>query len=124
MILLEHTKNGDRRALALVGYALELMQEHAARSTSKWVFPGPHTSEPLSIRTTWQTAVKRAGLEDFRFHDLQHTAASYLAMNGASLAEIAEILGHRSLEMARRYTHMSQAHTRAVQARMNEVMFG
>jgi integrase len=83
-----------------------------------------HTGRPLSIRTTWQPAVKRAGLEDFRFHDLRHMAASYLVMNGASLAEIAEILGHRSLEMTRRYAHLNYEHTRKVLASMNEVMFG
>ena len=69
-------------------------------------------------------AVTRAGIVDFTFHDLRHSCASYLAMNGASLLEIAEILGHKSLEMVRRYAHLSQAHTTAVVARMNQTIFG
>ena len=48
------------------------------------------------IRTAWENALKRAEIEDFRFHDLRHSAASYLAMNGASIAEIAEVLGRPS----------------------------
>jgi site-specific recombinase XerD len=45
-------------------------------------------------------------------------------MNGASLAEIAEILGHKTLSMVKRYTHLSDAHTRNVVARMNQAIFG
>ena len=124
-IILHETKNGDRRALPLTGHALTLMQEHAqAGGPAGFVFPGPCGKKPLRMHDAWPEAVKRAGLEDFRFHDLRHTAASYMAMGGASLAEIAEVLGHRSLEVTRRYAHLSQDHTRAVVARMNQTMFG
>ena len=59
----------------------------------------------------------------FRFHDLRHSAASYLAMNGATLAEIAEVLGHKTLAMVKRYSHLTEAHTAGVVARMNEAIF-
>ena len=62
-------------------------------------------------------------IHDFRFHDLRHTAASYLAMNGASLAEIAEILGHKTLQMVKRYAHLSEQHTSRVLESMNRSMF-
>ena len=55
----------------------------------------------------------------YKRQDLRHTAASYLAMNGASLAEIAEVLGHKTLSMVKRYAHLSEAHTAAVVERMN-----
>ena len=45
-------------------------------------------------------------------------------MNGASLAEIGEILGHKSFEMTKRYAHLSESHTRGVVERMNEAIFG
>ena len=67
--------------------------------------------------------LKEAKVEDFHFHDLRHTAASYLAMNNATLHEIAEVLGHKTLEMAKRYTHLSEAHTSSVVAKMNAAMF-
>ena len=52
--------------------------------------------KPIDLRLPWETALKQAKITDFRFHDLRHSAASYLAMNGASLAEIAE--GDRLME--------------------------
>jgi len=68
-------------------------------------------------------AVAAAELEDFHFHDLRHSCASYLAMNGATLAEIAEVLGHKTLAMVQRYTHLTIGHTSAVVARMNDALF-
>jgi site-specific recombinase XerD len=56
--------------------------------------------------------------------DLRHTFASYLAMNGASLLEIAEVLGHKTLAMVKRYAHLTEAHTRSVVERMNTAIFG
>ena len=50
-------------------------------------------------REAFTGALKRAGIHDFRFHDLRHTAASYLAMSGATLSEIAQILEHKILAM-------------------------
>jgi integrase len=120
------TKNGERRAVPLTGQALTLMRQHAKvrRLDTALLFPDPIGSRPLSIRNAFENAVARAGIADFRFHDLRHTAASYLAMNGASLMEIAEVLGHKTLAMAKRYAHLSEAHTRGVVERMNRAVFG
>ena len=68
--------------------------------------------------------IKKSGIQNFRFHDLRHSAASYLAMNGASIAEIAEVLGHKTLQMVKRYAHLSEAHTSSVVERMNKKIFG
>ncbi len=77
-----------------------------------------------SIRTAWDSAVKSAGVENFHFHDLRHSCASYLAMNGASLVEIAAVLGHKTLDMVKRYAHLSEQHTLSVVERMNQKIFG
>lgn len=126
VITLHETKNGERRILPLTGHALELIKQHSKirQLTCPLVFPGKNLQTPIDIRTPWETAVKRAEIADFRFHDLRHSAASYLAMNGASLAEIAEILGHKTLQMVKRYSHLSEAHTSKVVASMNEMIFG
>ena len=63
-------------------------------------------------------------MTDFTFHDMRHTFASYLAMNGASLMEVAEALGHKTLAMVKRYAHLAEAHTRSVVERMNRAVFG
>ena len=75
---------------------------------------------PAVIRSAWEQALKKAEIDDFRFHDLRHCAASYLAMSGASLSEIAEILGHKTLAMVKRYAHLSDTHKHAVIDRMNK----
>jgi integrase len=126
VITLHQTKNGERRVLPLAGHALELVKEHSKirQLNSDLVFPGKNLKDPVDVRTPWETALKRAEINDFRFHDLRHSAASYLAMNGASLAEIAEILGHKTLQMVKRYAHLSDSHTSKVVASMNEKIFG
>jgi integrase len=126
IITLQDTKNGERRVLPLTGYALELVRQHAKirRIDSLLVFPNLRGTQPASVREAWEHAVRRARIHDFRFHDLRHSAASYLAMSGASLVEIAEILGHKTLSMVKRYTHLSESHTRNVVARMNAAVFG
>lgn len=69
--------------------------------------------------------MERTGITNFRFHDLRHTFASYLAMQGgASLLDIATVLGHKTLQMVQRYTHLSEAYTAGIVARMNKTIFG
>ncbi|HAT8370924.1 site-specific integrase [Legionella pneumophila serogroup 1] len=125
IITLHETKNGERRILPLTGHALELINQLAKvrRLNCDLVFPNHKFTKPIDLRTPFETAVKRAGITDFRWHDLRHSCASYLAMNNASLAEIAEILGHKTLQMVKRYAHLSDAHTSKVVARMNEKIF-
>lgn len=126
-IVLLDTKNGTTRAAYLTGEVLTLLKERSKvrNITSKLVFPGIRKRDkPLLIRGAWEKAVERAGIEDFRFHDLRHTTASYLAMNGATLAEIAEVVGHKTLAMVKRYAHLTQNHVSGVVARMNQAVFG
>jgi integrase len=127
-IILRDTKNGETRSVPLAGVAFDLMRVHsdAKRTDTSLVFPraGIKGDKPMSIREAWLAAVAESGVADFRFHDLRHTAASYLAMNGASLAEIAEVLGHKTLQMVKRYAHLSESHTLGVVERMNQKIFG
>ncbi len=137
-ITLHETKNDERRSLPLQGYAYALMKEHAKVRNlhCEYVFPSKKTLkpkdknskqiiyQPMNVDTAWESAREKAGIEDFRFHDLRHCAASYLAMNGASLVEIAAVLGHKDLQMVQRYAHLTEAHTHGIVARMNEKVFG
>lgn len=147
-LIMQETKNGERRAAPLTGLAFDELKKlsKVKRIDTKLIFASrpakgkekavqqngdpiaapttPKKEKPILIRTAWETAIKKAGIEDFRFHDLRHSAASYLAMNGATLAEIAEVLGHRTLEMVRRYAHLSDQHVLGVVERMNKKIFG
>ena len=130
LITLLDTKNKDVRSVPLVGLAHSEMDRLAKvrRLDTDLCFPGKKlpSGEVLvvNIRAPWEAARKESGLQNFRFHDLRHSCASYLAMNGATDREIQEILGHRSTVMTRRYSHLSQNHTRGVLERMNEGIFG
>ena len=116
LITLEETKNGERRQLPLLGHAADIMKSWAEppHSEAGYVFPGEVPGAPRDIAKAWSTATAHAELTDFRFHDLRHTTASYLAMRGASLLEIGEVLGHKSPQSTRRYSHLSVSHTRKV----------
>jgi integrase len=128
-VIFVDTKNGETRAAPLAGPALNAMQEWAKvrpLDSTAPVFPGrtdKTKNKPLDFQRAWMTALKRAELSDFRFHDLRHTAASYLAMNGAGLREIADILGHKTLAMVQRYSHLTQDHKAAVVERMAKAVF-
>ncbi len=129
--ILHETKNGERRRVAITGHALEQLKElsKVRRIDCNLLFPSKETTpqkpqKGMDLRAPWLAALKAAGIDDFKFHDLRHSAASYLAMNGASLAEIAEVLGHKTLQMVKRYAHLSEGHTARVVASMNDKIFG
>ncbi|NGX51765.1 MAG: Tyrosine recombinase XerC [Candidatus Anoxychlamydiales bacterium] len=128
-ITLHDTKNGEIRVVPITGLALNLLKdfEKIRNISSILLFPrqkGQNLQKPINLRTSWKKAVKEAEIKDFRFHDLRHCCASYLVMNGASSGEIAEVLGHKTLSMVKRYAHLSEAHTSKVVASMNEKIFG
>jgi len=125
--ILHETKNDERRAVAITGHALELLKElsKVRRIDSNFLFPSKgNRRKSINLRAPWEGALREADIQDFRFHDLRHSAASYLAMNGASLAEIAEVLGHKTLQMVKRYAHLSEGHTASVVESMNTKIFG
>ncbi|CAL94480.1 tyrosine-type recombinase/integrase [Azoarcus olearius] len=108
------TKNGAGRVLPLTGEALDLLRDLAKVRDIRddRVFPVASTTRAFnSIKGAWDGAVKRAGISDFRWHDLRHTAASYLTMAGIGSMEVAKVLGHKTLQMTARYSHLSPERT-------------
>jgi len=119
------TKNGENRAVPISSKAYSLLQEHSKvrQINSEYVFARPDGKKPLDLRHQWEKVIENSKIKDFHFHDLRHTAASYLAMNGATLVEISEILGHKTMQMVKRYSHLTQKHTADILERMNEQQF-
>ena len=117
---LEETKNKEPRAVPVPSVTREVLRRWRQDAPSgAFVFPRQGTRMAFPSEYAWQAALLRAGLSgDFHFHDLRHSAASFLGMAGASLIEIAGILGHKTLQMVRRYTHFTHGHTHAVVERM------
>lgn len=118
--IVHETKNGERRVLPLATPAWAALEDHGKVRIlgAELVFPSHDGKKPANIEEAWRAALKRANLKDFKFHDLRHSCASYLAMNGATPGEIAEILGHRTLQMVKRYAHLSEKHVSSVVERM------
>ncbi|MDH5527715.1 MAG: site-specific integrase [Nitrospirota bacterium] len=123
-IRLEDTKNGERRTVPLTGHALEEMRGLIHQVDTPHVFPQAKGAGPAGLRTQWEAVARAAELEDFRWHDLRHSFASELAMSGATLAELAEAMGHKTLAMVKRYAHLTEGHTSRVVERMTARLFG
>lgn len=126
-VILHQTKNGERRRVTVAGLALDLLRDYSKvrRLDSQLLFPSKaNPVKPIDLRKPFETALKTAEINDFHWHDLRHCTASYLAMNGASLNEIAEVLGHKTLSMVKRYSHLSDSHVSNVVASMNTKIFG
>lgn len=130
LLVMEKTKNGDARTSPLAEDAFKavmVLRDKAKKvnadrvPANQLLFPSDTVeNKPVEIRKAWETCRKRAELDDFRFHDLRHTAGSLLAMSGASTREIAEVLGHKTMAMAKRYSHLTQKHLGSVVANMNQ----
>lgn len=124
--ILHDTKNGERRGINLLGEVNNIIRDlyNKREIGAIYVFPSSDGTKPFDIKRSWENALKRAGITDFRFHDLRHTTASYLAMQGKSLGEIADVLGHKTLQMVKRYSHLSDEHKKSLTADMNKEIFG
>ena len=80
-----------------------------------------YQGHPVARTSTkaWYKALKRAGIEDFRWHDLRHTWASWHVQNGTSLAELQELGGWSTTEMVRRYAHLGGDHLKRAASRID-----
>jgi integrase len=125
-IILPETKNGEARALPREGLAFDLMlsRSKVRRIDTDLVFPAHNSTQPILLRKPFATALRRASVPNFRWHDLRHTAACYMAMSGHSLLTIKEFLGHKTLDMVIRYAHLSELHTQQAVKDMNAKHFG
>lgn len=102
------SKNGESRALPLTAGVIEELRRLESKRLDRLIFASRvRPKQPYNVQMPWAAAVRAAGLKHFRFHDLRHTCGSYLAQSGASLLEIADVLGHRDLKMTRRYSHLT-----------------
>lgn len=113
MFLLEgrHTKQRRRRVVPLNDDALRALREMAEWQAenvpgSPWVF-GWERGCITTFKTSWSAALKRAQITNFRIHDLRHTFASWLVMQGESIYVVKELLGHSSITQTEIYAHLA-----------------
>lgn len=118
------TKNGDPRTIPLNQVAVDALMELKAEVTSKRaepVFPSVRTGSVLQGARGWfPTALEAAEIEGYSWHCNRHTFASRLVMAGVDLRTVAELLGHRTLQMVMRYSHLAPEHQASAVDRLVE----
>ena len=126
LILLEKTKNGTRRSVHLNSVSrVVLIRRMRVRTEvcpdTPWVFfhgtPATHVNvgdRVKNVKTSFATACKKAGIDDFHIHDLRHTATSWLVMEGVPLLEVSRLLDHKSITQTERYAHLAPESTRTL----------
>jgi integrase len=124
-LILRETKNGESREVPLNRTARTLVENLVRKARERnriYLFTNPDTGKKFtSIHKGWKKSCSLAKISDLRFHDLRHTFATRAVKNGAMLAEVKEVLGHKSIQMTERYTHATvEGKRRAVEAVEND----
>ena len=110
-IRLDRTKNGDRRDIPINDDVRAVLQGITRRLDIPYVFYDLITGKPFQdVKRSFNTACRKAGITDFHFHDLRHTFASHLVMAGVDITTVSKLLGHKSLTMTLRYSHLAPDH--------------
>jgi len=108
-ILVEETKNGEIRRVPMNRKLTATLESAKKVSKSQYVFSD--NGKPYGdVKTGWWTALKKAKIEGFRFHDLRHTFGSRLGMAGVDIRTIQELMGHKDIKMTMRYSHPTPEH--------------
>jgi len=117
----EISKSGYTRHIPLTIEAYRCLESWGGDKASKdLVFPSPRTGKRLdNINSSWETLMKLAKLDNFRFHDLRHHFASSLVMRGVDLNTVRELLGHRDLKTTLCYAHLAPEHKAAAISLLN-----
>jgi integrase len=120
-ILLLLTKNGQRRFIYLNQLSRQVLAGLERGQPKDLLFPGVTLAR---VSVAFVRACKAAGILDFSFHDLRHTFASQLRMNGADLHTVGQLLGHKDLRMTSRYSHLSPEFLGAAASKLDDVFTG
>jgi integrase len=118
-VLLTDTKNGEARTVHLNRNADAVLARRWSPDATGYVFGSKNWN---SYRSAWETALRAARIENFRFHDLRHTFASWAVQRGVKLQEVKDLLGHKSLAITLRYAHLAPENLRAAVSVLDGVL--
>jgi integrase len=106
----ETTKNGQPKVLPLTDEVVTELSRFKDQEPELIFNSQIKPDKPYEFYKLWRKALKEADIKDFTFHSCRHTCASYLAMSGASLLEIADVLNHKQIQVTKRYSHLCIDH--------------
>jgi site-specific recombinase XerD len=108
------SKHGEIRHIPMNDRVMEILRSLPSRLNSPWVFTSSNGETPMDannfIRRIFMPALRKAEIQDFRWHDLRHTFASRLVMDGTDLRTVQELMGHKTIAMTTKYAHLSPGH--------------
>lgn len=123
-ITINKSKNGDIRSIPIRGLALDLLRKLSSEKNSLgYIFTLGNQTKPFDPRRSIKTAIKSAKITGFRPHDCRHSYASELMDQGLTLGETGILLGHRSVSMTRRYSHLTESRSIDAISKMSEQIF-
>ncbi len=113
------SKSGERRDIPMTEVIGRMLMRIPVKEREGLVFKydGKEIKRQGWLMHSFRRAVRKAGIKDFRFHDLRHTFASHAVMNGGGLAAVGALLGHKSMKMTQRYAHLAPRYLRATISR-------
>jgi integrase len=112
IITVENTKSGYNRKIPMSDKLTEILDRVRKENHSDFVFSDEKGKSYKSFRTSWEKALKKAGIENLTFHDLRHTFGTRLGMAGVDIKTIQELMGHKDIKMTMRYSHPTPEHKR------------
>jgi integrase len=113
------SKNSEGRTIPMNDALTHTLNAVRLQSKSQYVFGYSGGGPYSNADSAFQKAIQKAGIKKCRFHDLRHTFASHLVMSGVDLVTVKELLGHRTIKMTMRYSHLSQDHKRNAVERLS-----
>lgn len=117
----EQTKNSERKEIPINQTLRETLEEITRQF--EYVFTNPVTGKRYdNVKRSFTTALKKAEISDFRFHDLRHSFASQLVMAGIDLTTVKELMGHKDFKMTLRYSHLAPSHKLKAVATLDRIM--
>ena len=122
ILTVPRSEHGERRHVPLNSVALAALERLRAESGGTgWIFRNERGERLTGPRYWWDDAIAKAKVQDFHWHDLRHTFASRLIMDGMDLRTVQELMGHKTIAMTCRYAHLVPTYQLAAVERLAEI---
>ena len=120
-ITVTQAKNNETRVIPINQTLYQELSILPRNPKSDYVFTSGRGCPFGDIKKSFSSALKRAGIEDFRFHDLRHTFGSHLVMQGVDLRTVQQVMGHKEIKMTMRYSHLTPEYVHEAMERLDNV---